>query len=157
VFSTDDVNKLITDDELNEWRPEWHREPYRGEEKRISGPPQRLLRELSGRSALGECPSVLALLRAKGAGFGSDAVAAGMEFDLRSVPNSLNSEEPIHAYRASIERFTLPVISADGRQAVLAADSQSDPATGSGSFFYLRRSGGRGWKVYGSALFWRSG
>ncbi len=144
VFSTDDVNFLA--ESVEEEPLEWEREGDVISNEIIPGPPKSLLRRLAaagGRSAIAHCPSVTALLKARGIAFGPDAVAAAMDVEGET-------------YRASIQSVSLPVVARSGNEAVLESSGLAGSFGGGGELHYLKRDERGVWRVIGGAGLWVS-
>jgi hypothetical protein len=75
-------------------------------------------------------------------GYGSKAVDA------------VNSSDPSVTFKASIETISMPVVSVDGKLALLASSGVSGPLAGGGFLQFLKRQAGGSWKAVGSSPLW---
>lgn len=111
--------------------------------RRAKPPPIALIRRLQKRqigNAVARCPSVRRLLESRRIKYGSKAVDA------------VTTSDPSEAFKAAVYTVSVPVVSADGKKAVLVASSVSGPMA-AGAFLQLveRRSDDR-WTVVASSL-----
>ncbi|NML06088.1 hypothetical protein [Sphingomonas sp. G-3-2-10] len=122
---------------------EWYGE---GTNQRVPGPdPARFTAAASKLSSVGACPAVRQKLDRYGVAYGEKAVAA-------AIADTGDGE----GYRATILNFSLPLISRDGTEAIVATSSVSAPEGGAGSLRHLkRRSDGR-WEAVSESGLWIS-
>jgi hypothetical protein len=110
-------------------------------------PPASLIKRIENqgtRNAVSHCASVRKLLDSRLIRYGSEAVDA------------VNTSDPSKAFMASIETISLPVVTADGRQAVLASSGVSGPLAGGGFLQFLERQADGRWKVSAFSPLWVS-
>jgi hypothetical protein len=110
-------------------------------------PPGDLAGLLNGRmpaDAVSACPAVQSLLAAHGVAFDPAAATAATQLDGK------------RSYRATVVTVSVPVLSHDGKQAVLASSQVSGPLAGAGSVFYLQRDGAGHWTVVSRLPLWVS-
>jgi hypothetical protein len=116
-------------------------------ERRGASPSQALLRQLSndtGQNAVVSCASVRKSLDRRHIRYGDSAADEAA----RTFTGS--------SYRSEILSVSLPVISRDGKEALLTSSSVSGPLAAGGSLEYLRRQPSGGWAVVSSAELWVS-
>lgn len=108
-------------------------------------PPAALIKRLQDqgdRDAVTRCALVQELLDRRRINYGSKAV------DAVSSPNSSEM------FEASIHTISMPVVSVNGRQAVLASSVVSGPLAGSGFLQLLERQPNGKWKVVAFSPLW---
>lgn len=111
-------------------------------------PPRELIVQLIGQhgiSALVSCPMLTARLRAKGMGVGQKAVAQSLDAGGGA------------AYTPPVVGVSLPSLSDDGNEAVLASSYVFGiEGAGSGDLIYFRRDSSGKWAVVSSSRLWVS-
>lgn len=111
----------------------------------VAAPPAALVKRLEdqgNRNAVSRCSSLRKLLGSRQIGYGRQAVDA------------VNSSDPSRLFKASIQTISLPVVSEDGRQAVLASSGVSGPLAGGGFLQLLERQDTGQWKVVAFSPLW---
>lgn len=95
-------------------------------------------------NAVARCPSVRSLLDQQHIGYGSKAVDAADSGDSGKL------------FTASINTISMPIVSADGKQAVLASSGVSGPLAGGGFVQFLERQPNGIWRVVAVSPLWIS-
>ncbi len=117
-----------------------------GELQQVAAPPPvALVKRLEDRgnlNAVSRCLSVRKLLKSHHIGYGPEAVDA------------VNSPDPSQLFKASIHTISVPVVSANGKQAVLASSSVSGLLAGAGFLHFLERQSDGSWTVVAFSLLW---
>lgn len=106
--------------------------------KPATPPPAALIKRLEyqgSRNAVPRCPSVRKLLDHQHIGYGPEAIHA------------VTSENPSELFKARVHTISMPVVSADGKQAVLASSGVSGLLAGGGFLQLLERQPDGNWKV----------
>ena len=112
-----------------------------------ASPSQALLRQLSnnaGQNAITSCASVEAALDKRRIKYGDEAAA--------DVAQSFTGS----SYKAELLSISLPLVSRDGKEAVLISSSATGPLAAGGFLEYLRRLPSGAWVVVSSAGLWVS-
>ena len=113
----------------------------------VSGPSSSLLRRLErqkGENAIASCPNIRNILSRRHIGYGPEAVSA-------AVKNSEGAR-----YRSVIIYLSLPIVSADGKEAVFVRSFQSAGLFGAGKVVYMTSGKDGKWKPLASAQLWVS-
>ena len=111
----------------------------------VKAPADVLLEKLEDRgnfNAVARCASVRQLLTTRQIAFGIETI------NVAAMPNK---EE---LFKARIESISLPVLSAGGKQAVLAASSVSGPLAGGGQLILFELQRNSQWKVVAFSPLW---
>lgn len=114
-------------------------------------PPAALVKRLEdqgNRNAVGRCLSVRKLLDGRSIGYGQKKVDAQTKLDAFKKPAEL--------FRATIQTISVPVVSVDGKQAVLASSAISGPLAAGGMLELLNRQPDGSWKVVAFSPLWVS-
>jgi len=142
LFSENDQGVAQEDGSL-----EWHdMAAEESQPKPIAGPPDELISDLrasAGASAIKHCANVRKILDGKGIRYGEDAVNSG-------------SSSNATIFKFAILGISVPVISRDGKEAVLVESFYAGMLLGRGNITYLRRQADGTWKVIGEAMLWVS-
>ena len=118
-------------------------------EKTVSArpPPASLVKKLQdqgNRNAVARCASVRRLLDAHGIAYGARAVNAAVKPD------------PSELFEATVLTISLPVVSVDGKQALLASSGVSGPLAGAGFLQFLEVQPDGRWRAVASSSLWVS-
>lgn len=112
-----------------------------------ASPSQALLRQLSNdavQNAITGCASVRAALNRRGIRYGDKAAGEVAQSSAAS------------SYKAELSSVSLPVVSQDGKEALLISSRASGPLEAVGFLKYLRRLPSGAWVVVSSATLWVS-
>lgn len=113
--------------------------------KAATPPPAALVKRLEdqgNRNAVSHCLSVRKLLDDHHIGYGPKAVDA------------INSPDPSELFKATIHTISVPIVSANGKQALLGSSGVSGPLAGGGFLQLLERQPGGEWKVVAFSGLW---
>ena len=113
--------------------------------KTVAPPPVELVRQLEklgNRNAIARCTTVRDLLDQHRIRYGQKATAA------------VNRESPDGLWNAANFTVSLPVISADGRLALLASSQVAGPSSGNGFLELLERQADGKWKMVATSVIW---
>ena len=75
-------------------------------------------------------------------------------FNSSKAVNAVSSAEPSERFKASIQTFSMPIVSADGQRAVLASSQVSGALAGGGFLQLLERQADGNWKVIAFTPLW---
>ena len=113
--------------------------------KTVAPPPVELVRQLEklgNRNAIARCTTVRDLLDQHRIRYGQKATAA------------VNRESPDGLWNAANFTVSLPVISADGKLALLASSQVAGPSSGNGFLELLERQADGKWKMVATSVIW---
>lgn len=102
------------------------------------------LEDQGNRNAVARCSSVRKLLDSRRIGYGSKAVDA------------VNSPDPAELFKAIIHNISVPVVSADGKKAILVSSGVSGPLAGGGFLQLLEKQPDGKWEVIAFSPLWVS-